>query len=46
VVGWRSCQDPEAEWLEVGSSHTGMGTDPELYAALATRLAAWAAARR
>ncbi len=46
VVGWRSCQDPEAEWLEVGSSHTGMGTDPELYAALATRLAAWAAAGR
>jgi pimeloyl-ACP methyl ester carboxylesterase len=44
VVGWRSCQDPEAEWVEVASSHTGMGTDPQLYAALATRLAAWAGA--
>ncbi|WP_233159619.1 alpha/beta fold hydrolase [Pseudonocardia sp. MH-G8] len=43
VVGWRSCQDPEAEWVEVTSSHTGMGTDPQLYTALATRLAAWAA---
>ena len=43
VVGWRSCQDPAAEWVEVTSSHTGMGTDPELYAALAPRLAAWAA---
>ncbi|GAA0929957.1 alpha/beta fold hydrolase [Pseudonocardia zijingensis] len=42
VVGWRSCQDPEAEWVEVGSSHAGMGTDPAVYAALAARLAAWA----
>ncbi|MHA6628612.1 alpha/beta fold hydrolase [Pseudonocardia sichuanensis] len=46
VVGWRSCQDPEAEWVEVTSSHTGMGTDPQLYAALATRLAAWTSATR
>jgi pimeloyl-ACP methyl ester carboxylesterase len=44
VVGWRSCQDPEAEWVEVASSHTGLGTDPAVYAALAPRLAAWAAA--
>lgn len=42
VVGWRSCRDPEAEWAEVRSSHTGMGIDPELYAVLAPRLAAWA----
>jgi hypothetical protein len=42
VVGWRSCQDPAAEWVEVGSSHTGMGTDPDLYAALVPRLAEWA----
>ncbi|TQM37367.1 lysophospholipase [Pseudonocardia cypriaca] len=42
VVGWRSCQDPEAEWVEVASSHTGMGTDPAVYAALAPRLSAWA----
>jgi len=45
VVGWRSCQDPSAEWVEVGSSHTGMGIDPEFYAALAPRLAGWAADR-
>ena len=43
VVGWRSCRDPAAEWVEVHSSHTGMGTDPELYAVLAPRLARWAA---
>jgi pimeloyl-ACP methyl ester carboxylesterase len=46
VVGWRSCQDPEAEWVEVTSSHTGMGTDPAVYAALAPRLAAWSGAGR
>ncbi|MEN3270736.1 MAG: hypothetical protein V7646_7630 [Pseudonocardia sp.] len=45
VVGWRSCRDPEAEWFEVTSSHTGMGTDPVLYDALATRLARWVADR-
>lgn len=42
VVGWRSCRDPAAQWAEVRSSHTGMGTDPELYAVLAPHLAAWA----
>jgi pimeloyl-ACP methyl ester carboxylesterase len=45
VVGWRSCQDPEAEWVEVASTHTGMTTDPAVYAALAPRLAAWAMTR-
>jgi hypothetical protein len=45
VVGWRSCRDPEAEWVEVRSSHTGMGTDPVLYGALAVRFARWAASR-
>ncbi|MFD1534719.1 alpha/beta fold hydrolase [Pseudonocardia aurantiaca] len=42
VVGWESCRDPAAEWVEVYSSHTGMGTDPDLYMALVPRLAAWA----
>jgi hypothetical protein len=46
VVGWRSCRDPAADWVEVGSSHTGMGTDPELYSALVPRLARWALWRR
>jgi pimeloyl-ACP methyl ester carboxylesterase len=41
VVGWRSCRDPAAEWVEVRSSHTGMGVDPELYEALVPRLARW-----
>jgi hypothetical protein len=45
AVGWRSCRDPEAEWVEVTCSHTGMGTDPAIYAALGTRLAAWTAVR-
>jgi pimeloyl-ACP methyl ester carboxylesterase len=43
VVGWQSCQDPDADWVEVTSSHTGMATDPAVYAALATRLACWVA---
>jgi pimeloyl-ACP methyl ester carboxylesterase len=42
VVGWRSCRDPQAEWVEVRSSHTGMGIDPELFAVLVPRLAVWA----
>jgi pimeloyl-ACP methyl ester carboxylesterase len=45
VVGWRSCQDPEADWVEVTSSHTGMATDPAVYAALAPRLASWVSSR-
>ncbi|WP_232666152.1 alpha/beta hydrolase [Pseudonocardia sp. TRM90224] len=35
VVAWQACRDPAAEWVEVTSSHTGMGTDPVLYTALA-----------
>jgi hypothetical protein len=45
VVGWESCRDPEAEWVEVHSTHGGMSIDPELYVALAPRLAGWARAR-
>lgn len=45
VVGWRSCLDPAAEWAEVRSSHNGMGTDPEVYRAIAARLVDWASAR-
>jgi pimeloyl-ACP methyl ester carboxylesterase len=41
VVGWRSCRDPAAEWAEVRSSHNGMGTDPQLYQAVAERLQRW-----
>ncbi|HZG91842.1 MAG TPA: alpha/beta fold hydrolase [Pseudonocardia sp.] len=45
VVGWESCRDPHAEWVEVRSSHTGMGVDPDLYEELVPRLAGWAAGR-
>lgn len=45
VVGWRSCRDPAADWIEVRSSHTGYGIDPALYTALAPHLAGWAAVR-
>lgn len=41
IVGWRSCLDPAAEPVEVTCSHTAMGTDPDLLAALAPRLARW-----
>jgi pimeloyl-ACP methyl ester carboxylesterase len=46
VVGWESCRDPAAEWVEVRSSHTGMGIDPELYEELVPRLRAWVRRRR
>jgi pimeloyl-ACP methyl ester carboxylesterase len=46
VVGWESCRDPAAEWVEVRSSHTGMGIDPDLYEALVPRLRAWVRPRR
>lgn len=46
VVGWESCRDPGAEWVEVSSSHTGMGIDPELYQHLVPRLAAWVTGTR
>ncbi|QFZ19917.1 alpha/beta fold hydrolase domain-containing protein [Saccharothrix syringae] len=38
------CADPCAECVEVGSTHTGMALDPELYELLEPRLAAWARA--
>jgi pimeloyl-ACP methyl ester carboxylesterase len=43
VVPWWLCQDPYAEWLEVSSSHTAMGLDPQFYAVIEPRLATWAA---
>ncbi|WP_219420035.1 alpha/beta fold hydrolase [Pseudonocardia nigra] len=46
VVGWRSCQDPAAEWAEVWCSHSAMGKDPDLYTSLVPRLAGWADGHR
>lgn len=37
------CKDPCAECVEVRSTHTGMGLDPDVYAAVEPRLARWAA---
>ncbi|MGI5499273.1 alpha/beta fold hydrolase [Lentzea sp. CA-135723] len=45
IVPWRLSLDPYAECVEVHSTHTGMGLDPDVYLALRPRLAEWAAER-
>ncbi|MFD5830306.1 esterase/lipase family protein [Lentzea sp. NPDC060358] len=45
IVPWELCLDPSAECVEVRSTHTGMGIDPDVYLALRPRLAEWAARR-
>ncbi|MFD4638150.1 esterase/lipase family protein [Lentzea sp. NPDC058436] len=45
IVPWELSLDPSAECVEVHSTHTGMGLDPDVYLALRPRLAAWAAER-
>ena len=43
VVAWQACIDhatPDAEHVEVGSTHIGMGVDPDVWAVVADRLAA------
>lgn len=42
VVPWELCLDPDAECVEVRSTHTGMDFDPDVYTALEPRLAHWA----
>ncbi|WP_434445569.1 esterase/lipase family protein [Lentzea sp. E54] len=42
IVPWELCQDPCAECVEVHSSHTGMGFDPQVYEVLGPKLAEWA----
>lgn len=39
VVHWRACCDPDAELVEVGGSHLGIGTDP----AVISRVVDWIA---
>jgi pimeloyl-ACP methyl ester carboxylesterase len=39
IVHWRACLDPEAEQVEVGSSHVGMGMNPAVHRLLMERLA-------
>ncbi|WP_232240669.1 triacylglycerol lipase [Kutzneria sp. 744] len=41
IAPWRLCMDPYARCIEVRSTHTGMGLDPEVYAALGPILADW-----
>ena len=38
VVDWRSCLDPAAELVEVGTSHCGMGVHTGVYAEIARAL--------
>jgi len=38
VVDWRACLDPEAEQLEVDSSHIGMGLARSVWTLLAAEL--------
>jgi pimeloyl-ACP methyl ester carboxylesterase len=45
IAPTRLCLDPYAEHIEVRSSHTGMAFAPDVYLALGSRLAAWAAER-
>ncbi|ROP35473.1 alpha/beta fold hydrolase [Saccharothrix texasensis] len=42
IAPWELCADPCADCIEVTSTHTGMGLDPEVFRLLAPRLAAWA----
>ena len=42
VVDWHACVDPDADNVEVDSSHVGMSVHPEVYEVLGERLAALA----
>ncbi|MEA2309906.1 MAG: triacylglycerol lipase [Thermoleophilaceae bacterium] len=39
IVDWRACLDPEAEQVEIHSSHIGMAVHPDAYRAIAGALA-------
>jgi pimeloyl-ACP methyl ester carboxylesterase len=39
IVDWTACLDPDAEQVEVASSHCGMAVNPEVYRVLASALA-------
>ena len=39
IIDWHTCLDPAAEWVEVRSTHTGMGTDRAVAALVTDRLA-------
>jgi hypothetical protein len=39
IVDWRACLDPDAEHVEVDSTHIGMAMNAAVYRVLAERLA-------
>jgi triacylglycerol lipase len=39
VVDWRACVDPDADNVEIDSSHVGMSVHPEVYGLIGERLA-------
>ncbi len=41
IVSWKACLDPEAELVEVRSSHIGMAVQPDVYRAVADSLVAF-----
>ena len=41
-MNWRSCLDPAAEQVEVGTSHCGMAVSAEVYEEIGFALAAFA----
>jgi triacylglycerol lipase len=41
IVRWRACLHPDAEHVEVDSSHCGMGVHPDVYRVLARSLASF-----
>jgi triacylglycerol lipase len=40
IVDWRACLDPQAEHMEVRSTHCGMAVNPEVYRGVAAALGA------
>jgi triacylglycerol lipase len=46
VVDWRSCRDPEAEQVEVDSTHVGMAMNAAVYRLVAERISLMGDSRR
>jgi triacylglycerol lipase len=46
VVHWRSCLDPEAEQVEVDSTHVGMAMNAAVYRLVAERISLMGHSRR
>jgi hypothetical protein len=46
IVDWRACLDPDAEHVEIRSSHIGMAVHPDAYRVIAEALAEFRGARK